>query len=699
MISLASKRIATVCLALWIAVPAIGSRADDAATPSSPEDLLLEPLPEVFTANRFKQQVDRAASAVSVITADEIEMYGLQSLADVFRYVAGVHVAGTTASNFNVGMRGFNKDVSNKILVMVDGRSVYYDFYGHYWWYSLPVPIEEIRQIEIIRGPGSSLYGANAFDGVIHILTKKPGELSHGTGVVTYGNRETRRAATIASYADQDFGVKLSGEVFRNQAWRDRDEASAKAEKFNLYVERLLGEDGMVSFALGRSLLNNEFISEFLPGRLDNEIRIDYLQGVLRKNGLTIQGFVTGIDMDNIPELAKIPELAPYLKTRPHAESTTIDLEINYQRRLGDHLLVAGASYRRNDVESNLFNDTAGVGESSSIDRSREQDLYGIYLQDSITLADPLELIAGLRIDDHPLTGIHTSPRVALLYTPATGHTFRAAYSRAFRNPSFTEAYIGNGTVNGFLVDEGLTDPEDLDLRPDLNTDPDPESLRSWELGYRGQIGNRIAVNIEFYYNQIDNLIEVRDFETEPGVFSQLIRNFDDGRAYGAEVDAEIAISHDLDTLANATYQRVSFTDNADPSFGPSGFLDDGAPRWLGNLGVRYRAHAGVFGTLVVHHTDGWSSFPSLIRRAAVEGAPELAVPEHIDGYTILNGSVGWRGEGGLSATLGVVNLLRNEHYEFASRNYRQTEKFPLPESISSEQLGREVIAQVKYEF
>jgi len=705
---LTSKRIATVCLALWIAVPAIGSRADDADSQSSPEDLLLEPLPDVFTANRFKQQVDRAASAVSVITSDEIELYGLKSLADVFRYVPGVHVAATTASHFNVGMRGFNKDVSNKILVMVDGRSVYYDFYGHYWWYSLPVPVEEIRQIEIIRGPGSSLYGANAFDGVIHILTKKPGELSRGTGVVAYGNRETRRAATIASYADQDFGVKLSGEVFRNQAWRDRDEDSAKAEKFNLYAERLFGLDGLASLSVGRSLLNNEFISEFLPGRLDNEIRIDYAQGVLRKNGFTIQGFVTGIDMENVPE-------AEIIDTRPNAESTTYDLELNYHGRHGEHELVGGASYRRNVVTSGLF-----VDEKDRLGSEHTQELFGIYVQDSFRLLDPVEIVAGLRIDHHPLTDFNTSPRVALLYTPASGHTLRLSYAHAFRNPSFLESYGGNGTLNGFQVDERLSG--EPGLFPELNENPKPEAITSWEIGYRGQLGRRVLFNAELFYNQIDDLIEARDSLADPtdreSDFTR-IRNFADGTAYGAELDTTVAINHHWEALANGTYQRVSFDDQANPAAGysPSGFIDDGAPRWLGNLGFRYRSATGLFATAMLHHTDGWSWYPLWIRRMKIASPPgagdldlsSLSEPVKVDPYTVLNGDVGWHGGNGLTITLSILNLLGNEHLEFGRDNHLLGETFnglihnpappSLPEGQASEEIGREVVLQVKYEF
>ncbi len=676
------------------------------AEPANPESLLLAPMPEVFTANRFKQQVNHAASAVTVITAEEMVLYGLTSLADILRYAVGVNVMATTASSAVVSIRGSYNDLSHKILVMVDGRSVYYDFYGHYWWQSLPVPLEEIRQVEIIRGPGSSLYGANAFDGVIHILTKRPGELSRATGVAVYGNRSTTRVAAIASYANARMGVKLSGELTELPTWRDRHETSGRAKRFNLYAERVLDTDGLVSIALGRTRLDNEFVSEFVPNRLDNGLRVDYVQTTLHLGGLTLQGFITGIELRDHSQFNQEfdprndPDYQPI-----NADSTTYDVELSYQRDIGRHRWVGGATFRRNDVRSNLF-----VDKERFLDSRRTEDLSALYVQDSFSPTEFLEVVAGLRLDQHPLTDKHLSPRVALLVHPAPGHTIRLSYARAFRNPSFVESYIGNGNTSGFQVDEGL-DIKEPRIRPDLNEEPEAEGLTSWELGYRGLLGTRLSFNTELYYNLLSHLMEPRERLNREGNSIILIRNFARGRAWGVESEGEFAVTRELGLFANATYQRLSFDDQADPAagYGPSSFLSDGAPRWLTNLGVRYRGEGGLFATATLHHTSCYRTFPLRIRGIAVDprlaAAASLAQPQEVEGYTVVNGSIGYRCRCGLTLTLAATNLLGNDHFEFPANNHlyetalASTPLQPPPEGQAAEEIGREVTLQVRYEF
>ncbi len=667
----------TFLLCLLLLLPAAA-----AAQPPAPEALLLAPIPEVFTANRFKQQLDRSASAVTVITGEELAAYGIDNLADALRYATGLLVAAPTASSRTIGIRGSISDLANKILVMVDGRSVYYDFYGHYWWLTLPVPVEEIRQVEIIRGPGSSLYGANAFDGIIHVLTKRPAELPRATAVAAYGDRRTRRAAAIAAYADDKLGVKLSGELFRNFAWRDGDTPSGRADKANLYAERIVDGGGLVSLALGHSDLENEFVTEFLPGRAGNEIRINYAQAKLHLRRLTLQAFVNDIQLRDRARLVHQPV---------DANATTYDLEASFHHRLGRHLFVGGLTYRHNDVSSSLF-----VDGRPDLDEHRDQSLYGAYLQDTFPVVDGVEVVAGLRDDHHPLTGENVSPRIALLYTPAPGHTLRLSYARAFRNPSFLESYIGNGDLSGFQVTGGLTDAIP-DIRPDLNRDPRAEGITAWELGYRGLVGRGLSVNAELYYNHLEELIETRERFDGSGHNYRLIRNFADGHTWGAEVEVEAALSRPWLLFANATYERVAYDDDADPAAGynPSGFLDSGAPRWLANLGLRYRRPEGLFATAVVHHTGRWSTYPQLVRRAALFGL-EGAEPQTVDGYTTVDASLGYRGRRGLTLTLAARNLLGEEHYELPRDNHLLP---GLPLGQASERIGRELLLQLKLEL
>lgn len=694
----------TVLSALLLLSPPCLAAADSA--PASPEALLLTPMPEVFTANRFKQQVNHAASAVTVITSEEMALYGLHSLADVLRYAVGVNVAATTASSAIVAIRGSSNDLSHKILVMVDGRSVYYDFYGHYWWQSLPVPLEEIRQIEIIRGPGASLYGANAFDGVIHILTKRPGELTRATGVAAYSNRASDRLAAITSYANERMGVKLSGEFTELSAWRDRDLTSGRAKRFNLYAERIIDGDGLISVAAGRTRMDNEFVSEFVPDRLDNHLRVDYVQTTLHLGGLTLQGFITDIELRDRSQFnqqfdpTEDPDFEPI-----DADSTTYDVELSYQRDIGAHRLVGGATFRRNEVESSLF-----VDKEPGFDERRNEDLSALYLQDSVPLAKPLELVAGLRFDQHPLTDNHLSPRLALLIYPAPGHTVRLSYARAFRNPSFVESYIGNGNTSGFQVDEGL-DIKEPRLRPDLNEEPEAEGLTSWEIGYRGILGPRLSLNGELYYNLLSHLMEPRERLNEEGNTIILIRNLARGRAWGAEAEGEFACTRQLSLFANATYQRLAFDDQADPANGdgPSSFLDDGAPRWLGNLGMRYRGESGLFATATLHRTGSYRTYPLRIRGLAVDprlaAAASLAQPQEVDAYAVFNATLGYRARNGITITVATTNLFGNDHLEFPADNHRyetalaSTPLQPPPEGQAAEAVGREVTVQVQYDF
>lgn len=138
------------------------------------EELSLEDLLEieVVTAAKKVQKISEAPAAMYVITEEDIKQSGATTIPDVLRIVPGIDVMEITATDFAINARGFNQEMSNKMLVLIDSRTMYWDFYGLIAWDSFPIALEEIKRIEIVKGPGSALYGANAFSGVINILTK-----------------------------------------------------------------------------------------------------------------------------------------------------------------------------------------------------------------------------------------------------------------------------------------------------------------------------------------------------------------------------------------------------------------------------------------------------------------------------------------------------------------------------------------------
>jgi len=286
----------------------------------------------------------------------------------------------------------------------------------------------------------------------------------------------------------------------------------------------------------------------------------------------------------------------------------------------------------------------------------------------------------------------------------------RLSYARAFRNPSFVESYIGNGNTSGFEVDAALARKQPR-LRPDLNEEPEAEGLTSWEVDYRGILGPRLTLNVELYYNLLSHLMEPRERLNEEDNTIILIRNFARGRAWGAETEGELSVTRRLALFANATYQRLSFDDQADPAagFGPSSFLADGAPRWLTNLGVRYRRESGLFATATLHRTGRYRTFPLRIRGLAVDprlaAAASLAEPQEVDAYTVFNATLGWRTRNGITVTLAATNLFGNDHLEAPANNHRyetalaSTPLQPPPEGEAAEAIGREVTVQVRYDF
>lgn len=177
---------------------------------------------EIITASRHQQKLVDSPVAISVITAEDLKQSGATNIPDALRMVAGLDVMAISASDFNVSARGFNNLSSNKMLVLIDGRSVYMDFYGIILWNFLPVDLDDVKRIEIIKGPGSSLYGANAFCGVINILTLPPDDSSKTQ--LSIGGGEFGTYATSLRRMDHFKKISYKISIYANgtNAWHDK---------------------------------------------------------------------------------------------------------------------------------------------------------------------------------------------------------------------------------------------------------------------------------------------------------------------------------------------------------------------------------------------------------------------------------------------------------------------------------------------
>ena len=461
---------------------------------------------EVVSASRFAQSPLDAPNATAIITAQDIRMTGLTNLTDLLRRVAGVELNQVSPTQAEVSIRGLNRRQSNKVLLLVDGRSYRLDFLGTAWWNQLPYAIEDVERIEIIRGPASALYGADAFSGVVNVILRKPGE---GTHYVTgqYGTQNTAR--TTATFVGRN--GKLSYRY--GFGYYQTDNAVVPVGRDRIDVTPLTDSPNTASKgAFG----NGEMVYD------------------LRKDSSATVGVSTYYGSNTIQGLSQLGQVTVpnALRTKTYATLTTpIGLRISswYDRSIGGSgpsFLTPGAI----DVNGDgLKQDLADVDVSWSgsgkvlvpqtftvgagyrykhiawvwLDDKHTQHHFGGYIQDVLELAKPLKLQLGARVDSHPLLDApQFSPRGSLVYRFLGEQSLRLSIGRAFRGPSFLESYVQRPNAAPLRGVAGIGVGND-NLKP--------ESIVSYELGYQNQASDYFSLEANVYYNTVKDAILFTD--------------------------------------------------------------------------------------------------------------------------------------------------------------------------------------------
>lgn len=524
----------------------------------------------VVTASRRAQSTLEAPNATTIITAEEIRLSGARSLPELLRRVPGAEVMAMGVSSYNVSFRGFNQRVANKVLVLIDGRTEYQDFLGITLWSSLPVGLEEIERIEVIRGPGSALYGANAMLGVINIITRTPGKGAGAEATGVFGNGNRAGGSFVGSGGERvkyrvSLGYEQSDKYTRDYAADRPDVASnlpgremlgLASARGNVVSTLTLNKD--VSFSLSAGV--NRFFTEIYAIGLLRNYFLDALGGYaladVKLGSLKLKLFWNHFAGDTGPQYSAIGQRS--LLT--DLESNVFDAEALFQqpfRLFGTHRLQAGASTRLKRLNWGYL---SGL----------KQELHAaLFLQDEWRIIQPLLLTVSYRLDYRPAvenadpTFAH-SPRVSLLWRISEGHAVRGSFSTSFREPTFLESYtdvrIPVPGINGASV---LTQGS-----PALN----PERLLSFELGYRGELAS-VGLNWELalYQNDVSDLVVLSAVNPVPvdQAFDERSQSFLLGRssfindpasytARGVEAGATWAAIDGLDLRVSAAFQQIT---------------------------------------------------------------------------------------------------------------------------------------------
>jgi iron complex outermembrane receptor protein len=605
---------------------------------------------EVTSVSKKEEKLFQTAAAVYVITQEEIRRSGLTSIPELLRLAPGVEVARIDGTKWAISARGFNGRLANKLLVLIDGRSVYSPETSGVYWEVQDLLLEDIERIEVIRGPGGTLWGANAVNGVINIITKRTRETQGG--IVIAGGGSEERGFVGFRYGGK-LGDKASYRVFGK--YFNRSELVAPSGRG--------ANDGQHEERGGGRV-------EWQPTERDElTLEGDIYRTNLRENP-------TGISPANpfAPLANRIGEFSGgYIMgrwARVSSKESDIALQVYYERfnrklfELADHIDTFDLDFqqhvalgRRQDIVwglgYRLVSHHAESNSNSPIQfdpEAKTGQLFSGFAQDEITLVkDRLRLILGIKLEHNYLSGFEAQPSVRLSWTPSRRQTAWAAVSRAVRTPARSQQDI---RVNF----QAFPGPGGLPIIVAVlgSTSPDSEILNAYELGYRAQPHRKLSLDITTFYNVYHRLTSFEPglpfFETDPLpphlVSPIFYDNLLQGETYGLEAAINLDITRRWKLHGSYSFLRVQLHRLGTSQDPASEAAEGDNPRH------QFQLHS---------YLNLWRNFDldtALYHVSRLGGQP-------VPGYTRIDSRIGWHIRENIEVSGGVQNLLDNRHLEF----------------------------------
>lgn len=495
----------------------------------------------VSTVSRQESTVGRSPAAVFVITQEMIQRSGVNHVPELLRMVPGVQVARIDANKWMITARGFNNRLANKLLVQIDGRSVYNQAFAGVYWQMHDLVLEDIERIEVIRGPGGTVWGANAVNGVINIITKHSadtqgvlvtggsGTEERGFGTVRYGGQASRDLhwRAYGKFREVDSGY-LPGEEAHDD-WRGY-RTGFRADWATSPCDTVMVQGDAFEQALGWS---SAFTGPFfgtpswvdVPSRGSNA-SVRWKRDLGEDSDMQFQAYV---DEWSIGE--------PTVRV---GEERTLNVDFQHNfRTQGNHNIIYGWAYR--NVRSDIIMNGPLYGTTDP--EHLTTDLYSCFLQDEIALVeDRWYLTLGSKFEHNDFTGFEYQPSARLLFLPTERQSVWAAVSRAVRTPSRVELHMQANMLSdpvGPVFLSGFPNPN-------LNA----EDVLAVELGYRSQPHDDFSWDIAGFYNRYEDLVSRRAdapfFDPVLGgtVIPTYTGNFGAADTYGVELSSTVVLSH-----------------------------------------------------------------------------------------------------------------------------------------------------------
>jgi iron complex outermembrane receptor protein len=645
---------------------------------ASPQDLTqlkLEDLMnmEVTSVSKKEQKISEAASAVFVITSEDIARSGANDIPDLLRMVPGVEVAQINSSKWAISIRGFNGQYSNKLLVLVDGRTVYTPMLSGVFWDAQDVLLDNIDRIEVIRGPGATVWGANAVNGVINIITKKTsdtqgafataggGSYEHGFGAARYGGR-LGGATSYRVFADgfdrnhfpTPFGLNGNDDWEMVHGGFRVDTSASAQDSITVEGDANSGNAGEVAGSVVS-------ISPPINGLLDLRDRYSGWDLLSRWNHTSSAHSETSLQV--------------YFDRNTRSDTTygfgvnTFDLDFQHHIGWGTRQdFVWGLGYR---VSSD---DTLATLRISFTPAGRTTQLFSSFVQDEITiLPERLYLSLGTKLEHNDYTGFGLEPSGRIAWTPNARNTLWAAVSQAQRTPARSDT--------GILVNlAALSGPNNIPMLVGYTGNPNEKAERetSVETGYRARLSSSVSLDSTIFFNHYGDLVSVEPgsplFDADPTPHLVVLSRFANllyGETHGFEtlvnwkVTRRWTLSPSYSFLTMHLHREASSADLTT------------APETEGSVPT-HQAQLRSQVNLPLHLQ--WNAAANF-----VGSLPALAVPS----YTRLDSNMTWQAGERFSISLVGQNLLHDRHLEYTGPD----------SSVQSDLIKRSVYAKVTWRF
>jgi len=601
-------------------LPMVAAQAETVSSASALKKLSVEQLMdiEVTSVSRRPEKLGETASAIQVITQDAIHRSGVTSLPEALRLASNLEVAQIDAHQWAISARGFNSTTANKLLVLIDGRTVYTPLYAGVWWDMQNTPLEDIDRIEVISGPGASLWGANAVNGVINIITKRAedtqgglltlaaGNELRGAGSMRYGDKlgDATHYRVYAMYDDRDDTVLPNG--------NDVADAGHVAQA-GFRIDSALNERDTLTMqgdGYGGQIAQ--------PGAVDTNI-----------SGVNVLGRWSR----TLSEQSSIKLQVYYDRTHrriPNAiteDLDTYDIDFQHQLPFGDaHNVVWGLGYR---LISDRTRNGVGLG---FLPADLTRQWFSGFVQDEIAIVpDKLHFTIGSKLEHNERTGFEFQPSARLAWRINDRHSVWTAVSRAVRTPSRIdgELYANGNAATPLLIG---------------NADFQSEKLVAYELGYRTQMTQRLSASVATFYNDYDDLRSIERINP-PAPFPIYVGNGLTGKSYGAELNADYQATDFWQLHAGYTELRVHLARKPDSTDANVGSSEAHDPERFWSLRSALTLPANTQLDMNFRHVSQIAN-------------------QNVPGYGEMDVRLGWRARSNLELSLVGQNLLHAHHAE-----------------------------------